>query len=281
MKLTNYFKWNFPLFTALVGLLMAACSGFNTSPTVTPAVQPSPSPTSTIVWFPPTYTPTALPTRAATPTQDYHPGIGALVFSDSFDQPDYWNTASSDQASAVITRNRLILSIQAPGPLVIKSLRSEPLLGDFYAEAMAGISLCSGKDQYGMLFRASSMQDYYRIILNCEGQTRLERVRAGVNYPLSEWLNSSDVPLGAPAQVKLGVWVAGREMRVFLNDHLHFVQSDPVFPGGTVGFFVFAGSQSPVTVSFSDLLVYSVNYVFPTPTPSLFTPVPPTPTPGL
>jgi hypothetical protein len=281
MKLTIFFRRIVTLFMASIGLLLAACSSLNASPTVTPASQPSPSPTSTIVWFPPTNTPTALPTRAATPTENYLPGVGTLVFSDSFNLPELWNTAVSDQASAVITRNRLILSINEPGPLIIKSLRSGPLLGDFYAEALAEISLCSAKDQYGMLFRAASVQDYYRLIVNCEGQTRLERVRAGVNYPLSEWLTSSDVPLGAPAQVKLGIWVAGREMRVFLNDHLHFVQSDPVFSSGTVGFFVYASGQSPLTISFSDLSVYSVNYIFPTPTPILITPVPPTPTPIL
>jgi hypothetical protein len=183
-----------------------------------------------------------------------------------FDQPQAWNTANSGQASATVTRNRLILSINEDGPLAISSLRSQPGMGDFYAEATATISLCSGKDQYGMLFRAASLQDYYRLIVNCSGESRLERVRAGEKYILNDWLASGDIPLGAPAQVKLGVWVAGQEMRVFLNDHFQFSQTDPVFSNGTIGFFAYASGKTPVTVSFSDLAAYSVQYVSPTPT---------------
>jgi len=75
--------------------------------------------------------------------------------------------------------------------------------------------------------------------------------------------------------------VVGREMRVFLNDHFQFSQRDPVFPSGRIGFFIYASGQTPVTISFSDLSAYSVAYIFPTPTPLLLTPQPPTLTPSL
>ena len=54
-------------------------------------------------------------------------------------------------------------------------------------------------------------------------------MRGGVAYPLLDWLSSNDAPIGAPAQVKLGVWAVGREMRFFLNDHYQFSVLDPVF----------------------------------------------------
>jgi hypothetical protein len=198
-----------------------------------------------------------------------------MIFSDSFTQPLVWDTASTAQASAVVARNRLLLSIIGPGPLRIVSMRSQPILGDFYAEASVDISLCSGADQYGMIFRATSRNDYYRFVVNCNGQARLERLRGGETYPLLDWLSSGDAPFGAPAHVKMGVWVVGREMRVFLNDHFQFSQTDPVFSNGTLGFFIYAGGQTPVTVSFSDLSVYSVFYISPAPslTPSI-TPFP-------
>ena len=150
-------------------------------------------------------------------------------------------------------------------------MRNQPVVGDFYAQAMVDISLCSGKDQYGMVLRAASGSNYYRFTVNCSGQLRLERVLDGIAYPLSDWLSSGDAPSGAPAQCKLGVWAVGREMRVFLNDQYQFSLLDPVFSTGTLGFFIFASGQNPVTVSFSDLSVYSVFYTSPTPslTPSL------------
>ena len=253
------------------GLILCACSGPPQVPTETPTPFSSETPTPTIIWFPSTDTPTPLPTEAPAPTEDYHPGLGGLIFSDSFDQPNLWNTSDSSQASSVVSRNRLILSINDPGPLSILSLRNQPVVEDFFAEAKVDLSLCGGQDQYGMVFRASSNADFYRFVVNCNGQIRLERVRGGVSYPLLDWLSSGDAPTGAPSQTELGVWVVGHEMRLFLNDHYQFSQVDPVFSSGTIGFFVYANGKTPVTISFSNLSVYSVQYTLPsaTPLPSL------------
>ena len=260
-------KWGKASFLLACGLMLVACSGPVLTPTLPPTAPASATPTATIIWFPPTDTPTALPVQPATPTADYRPGVGDLLFSDSFDDPSFWNTASSADASAMLTNSRLVLSITKPGPLSIASLRNQPSAGDFYADATANISLCSGNDQYGMLFRAGSNGNYYRFVLNCNGQERLERVRGGVIYPLLGWLSSNDVSMGAPAQIKLGVWAVGREMRLFLNDRYQFSMNDPVFSAGTFGFFAYASGKSPVTISFSDLSVYSVSYILPTPSP--------------
>jgi hypothetical protein len=267
MKLTNLTVRNLILCLAAGGLLLAACAGLEPVPTETPAAVVSATPTATIDWFPATDTPTFLPTQGQAPTLDYRPGLGGPIFSDTFDQAGLWDTASSDQASATITRNRLILSINGPGPLSIVSLRSQPVVGDFYAEATVDISLCSGKDQYGMLLRAAPGGNYYRLVVNCNGQLRLERVRGGESYPLLDWVTSGDASLGAPAQVKLGAWAVGGEIRIFLNDHYQFSASDPVFPSGTLGFFAYADGKTPVTVAFSSLAVYSVAYIFPTASP--------------
>jgi hypothetical protein len=270
MKLTILAKWILPLFLVDFGLVLAACSGLNPIPTETPTLSITDTPTPTIIWFPLTNTPTFFLTTSPIPTEEYHPGVGALIFSDSFDQPGLWNTTSSAKASALVTRNRLILSISEPGPLSIISLRSQPVVGDFYAEAVVDINLCNGNDQYGMLFRASSSQDFYRFTVTCNGQLRLERVRAGETYPLLDWLSTGDIPLGAPAEVRMGVWAVDREMRIFLNDHFQASVLDPVFSSGTLGFFVFASGGDPVTISFSNLSTYSVSYIFPTPSPTPF-----------
>jgi hypothetical protein len=277
MKLTILEQRILILYLAVCGLVLVACSGSIALPTGTPTLSPTETPTPSIVWFPPTSTPTIFPSQSPSQTEEYHPGIGNLIFSDSFDQPDLWSTAGSAQASAKLTRNRLVFSISGPGPLSIISLRSQPELGDFYAEALVDISLCSDKDQYGMVFRAASGGNYYRFTINCNSHERLERVRAGETYPLIDWQSSGDAPAGAPAQVKLGIWTVGREIRHFLNDRFQFSLLDPVFSSGTMGFFIYASGQSPVTISFSNLAVYSVFYI--SPTPSAMPMSTPSPTP--
>jgi hypothetical protein len=264
----------------LCGMLMlvflVACSGL--SPAPTPTITPIPdtqTPTTTIVWFPPTDTPTYFPTQTLLSTPDQMPGLGDLLFTDTFGQPGVWSTSKSDSDSAIVTRSQLLLSISGQGPLTIVSLRSEPILSDFYTEAVASLSLCEGKDEYGMLFRAALGDNYYRFVVSCDGQTRLERMVSGSLVPLNTWLSSGDAPIAAPAEVKLGVWAAGSEMRFFLNDHLQFTFRDPSLHSGTLGFFVYVNGAAPITVSFTDLSVYSVAYVSPVPslTPTK-TPIP-------
>ena len=101
------------------------------------------------------------------------------------------------------------------------------------------------------------------------------RVLSGSNWPPLDWLPSGDAPSAAPARVKLGVWVVGSEMRFFLNDNYQFSAHDHFLYAGTLGFFAYASGMTPITVSFSDLSVYSVAYISPTPslTPSR-TPIP-------
>jgi hypothetical protein len=255
----------------LLALTSSACSGLFAAPTPTPTSPPVPS-TPTIVWFPPTNTPTSFPTSTFALTAEPIPGIGSLLFADDFSDASLWNVSVSSKAAAQVENNRLTLSLTS-GPQTIASLRSQPSLGNFYAEVTASPSLCRGNDQYGILFRAASGGNYYRFLLACNGSIRLERVRSGSPDILQNWLPTGDAPPGAPATVKIGIWVVGFEMRFLLNDHLQFSLRDPVLHIGTLGFFAYASSTTPVVVSFSDLEVYSVSYVSPTPT------LPPTRTP--
>jgi hypothetical protein len=251
----------------LLLVFLTACSGLFPMPPPTSTLESATeTPSLTTVWFPPTDTPTTFTTPTILPTSDQLPGLGDLLFFDSFNQPDLWNISESTWASASITRNRLILSISGQGPVSIASLRSQPSMGDFYAEAAASLSLCGSKDQFGMLFRASPGENYYRFTVRCDGQARLERRLSGSSSPLLDWQPSSDAPIAAPEELKLGIWAVGSEMRFFLNDHLQFTVRDPVLHSGTLGFFAAAGGSSPITVSFSILKVYSVHYSSPTPT---------------
>jgi len=259
---------------AVLSLTLAACSGFLTPEPVT-LTPPSlfATETPTILWFPATNTPTTFPGSLLLPTLEARPGLGEVLLTDTFDQPEFWATASSEDARAVIEQNRVLLAAN-PG-FAILTLRSEPLLADFYAEVTVRLSLCRDKDQYGMVFRAQSRADYYRYAVNCNGQARLQRVRNGEAVPLQDWTFSSDAPPGAPGEVKLGVWVVGTEMRLFLNDRHQFTSRDPVLGYGTLGLFILSGGATEESASFSELVVYQASYTAPASSPTpVFTPTP-------
>ncbi len=194
------------------------------------------------------------------------PGVGELVLADDFSSPEGWNTASSNEGSVAVEGNRLTIAVQ-PGIAPLVSFRTGRVFVDTYVEITAEPSLCRGADDYGMVFRAPNNVAYYRFALNCNGMASADRISLGSDRVLQAPVASADVPAGAPAVVRLGVWMAGQDFHFFLNGHYQFSATDKSYPAGAIGVFAHAAGGSPVTVTFSDLAVYSVTY-HPTPTPS-------------
>ena len=192
-------------------------------------------------------------------------GLGELIASDDFNDPEEWDTAVSDEGSASISRDRLTLVAQ-PG-VYMTSLQRQMVLGNFYAEVTARPSLCRGGDEYGFMVRASAVT-YYRFSLTCDGQAHAERISLNERHDLQEPVFSGDVPPGAPGEVRIGVWASGAELRLFLNGRFQFSFTDLNLSSGTVGVFARAAGDTPVTVAFSNLRVRSVEYFPPTRTPA-------------
>lgn len=241
---------------------------------VTPT--PAPSPTGTTVWFPPSITPSPHPLVTQQPTPDWFASVGRVSATDDFIQGSLWDTAVSDDGSATVNAGQLTLAVQ-PGVYLV-SLQKELLLADFYAEITARPSLCRGEDSYGLLVRANAFT-YYRFAVVCNGTVRAERVSVNQRSILYPPEPSGDAPPGAPAEVRIGVWAVGSEMRFFLNGQYQFTILDTNLAFGTLGVYARSTGGTPVTVSFSDLVVHSVAYVSPTPslTPTR-TPIPTIPT---
>jgi hypothetical protein len=116
------------------------------------------------------------------------------------------------------------------------------------------------------LVRASAVY-YYRFGLSCNGTVQMDRISAGTKLTMQKPVPSGDVPPGAPGEVRIGMWAVGAEMRLFLNGRYQFSITEPSYHSGTLGVFVNSAGDTPVVVSFSDLEIQSVDYVFPTQTP--------------
>ncbi len=249
----------------LSALMLTGCANAeNDSLLIDSTATETPLPSPTLVWFPPSATPTPQALVTQIPTPEQKPGIGAISLTDDFSSPDLWNIASSDEGSAAINDNHLTLAV-GPG-VYIFSLRKELVLNDFYAELTADPSLCKGQDEYGLLVRASAIA-YYRLALMCNGTLRLDRVNPSSHQLLLSAIPSGDVPTGAPGEVRMGVWAVGSDLRFFLNGRYQFGVNDKNYPSGTIGVFAHSVADTPVAVTFSDLTVYDVNYSPPTKTP--------------
>jgi len=255
----------------LVTIILTGCLPVDTTTvdeslwTSTPSL--TPSPTVTIQWFPATETPAPLPTQQEEPTADLRPGLAAGLFSDQFDTPSHWDLSVNPVGSMALGQDNLTLAIARPKSTLI-SLRDGPVLQDFDLRVTTDASLCKETDYYGLLIRATSYQDYYRISVGCNGLLRLDRVKGGYTVTLVDWMPSGEVPPGVPLTLTLGVWARGRDLRFFVNDTFQFSVNDAVFPRGRVGVFARSLGTTAVTVSFSNLDVHSLGPdALPTQTP--------------
>jgi len=247
--------------------LIVSCSALDSIlATPFPALQTeTPLPSPTIIWFPPSATPTPQVFSTQSPTPEMRPGLADVFLTDTISEPSLWTTATSNQASADITANRLNLAVQSDVYMI--SIRHDLVADNFYAEITAHPGLCRAEDTYGFLIRANAVA-YYRFALSCTGMVGAERVSGPKRQVLQEPILSGDVPTGAPSEVRIGVWAVGTEMRLFLNGRYQFSVSDSNYGSGTVGVFVNSAGSTAAAVSFSDLSIQNVMYQPPTETPT-------------
>ena len=259
------FTRNFLPLLLLCGLV-SACSILDAPVVEVPAPTATGTPvqTPTRVWFPPSPTSPPQAFSTFTPTPEMRPGLDDVSVRDSFKDAALWDTASSDQGSASVEDARL--SLAAASQTYIFSLRRYLDVGSFYAEITARPSLCRSDDSYGILVRANAVA-YYRFSLTCNGMVGAERVRFNNRQVLQELIPSGDAPIGAPGEVRIGVWAVGTELRLFLNGRFQFAVSDASYGSGTLGVFASSAGDTPVTVNFSELTVQDVTYSLPTRTP--------------
>ncbi|MHC1782044.1 MAG: hypothetical protein AB9891_04640 [Anaerolineaceae bacterium] len=254
--------------------ILSGCAGLPEEPLHTATPSPTLPATATIDWFPATSTPTRAPTHTVQPTPDQRPARGEVVLTDDFTHEDTWQTIQNNQGGAAFGKGDLTIAISTPGG-TIASLNKEAMLTDFYLEITMSPSLCRGDDAYGLLFRAANSLDNYRLLINCSGMVRLERMIAGKPVPLRDWEPSGQVPPGSPLEIRVGVWVVRNELRFFINDFYQFNARDPVHKMGGIGVFARSGGKNALTVSFSDLVVWDINqsqvptFAPPTPRPTI------------
>ncbi len=240
--------------------VISACSGFVPEPTPiipTDTATVIPTITATIVWFPPTETPTAIPTRIVEPTAEMKPGIGEEILSDGFGDQLQWRTGNYAAGNVVHVDQSVILAVQESKGFLISFL-NEPLFDQFDLKVTTTVNLCRGEDVYGVLIRAGSDWDYYRFLINCDGDARAERIRNSQTLPLQDWTPTGIIP-GAPVTNRLEIWANGTEMRFFVNDVYIFSVKDPIFTNGQIGLFARSAGETALTVNYSELVVSALD----------------------
>ncbi len=254
--------------TMLIFGLTGCSSVFQQPEFLTPTPTTSPSPSATVIWFPATSTATQVPTKQPEPTENLHPAVGDIQIKDDFSNTSLWSTTSDAGGKIVYANNELTLAVQE-SKTYIASIFSSQDIENASVEITSNVSLCMSLDSYGLLVRASNGMNGYRFLVNCQGQVKLEVLKLGRASTLIEWMQSGQVLPGSPYQLRLRIWMVKNELRFFLNDVFQFSTRDALYTTGQIGVFARQSADTPITVSFSNLIVRSIEtgFVLPKATP--------------
>ena len=250
-------KDDLTLETLLAGVPLTEQAAMTLTPnTATPSIQPTPSQTLT-----PSPTFTLTPTLTPTPPPEVPRGeCGDPAGAATFDNGDNWSPYESERAKAEVRDGKFYYTMYVNDSLADWTV-SGLSISSFYLEINAQTPAeCSGKDRYGVIFRAPYAGEGYLLNLSCDGQFRLVTISSiGVGI-LVPWTSHSAV-LPGPNQVnRLGIWVNRKTISIHINGiAVAGLQDDTYTQAGKFGLSIASENTPNFTVTFDDLAFWTIH----------------------
>ena len=178
-------------------------------------------------------------------------GLGSAVFDDAFSIDRGWQFQIFGAGGAGLIDGRYSLSVREPFSIIIASSPAE-WIQNGYLEVTARAVLCSGDDEYGLVFRANGQGEYYRYSLNCMGEARLSRITVDGEHVLIPNTATNSVFPGLLVDNRMGVLFEGENIKLFINGSEVLSAHDQVLQSGGTGLFVRTRQSGQTTALFDD-----------------------------
>ena len=246
-----YFAWDYLLLPP-----------FELIPTNTPVVEATTNPTETIEPSPTpaatsTQTPTASPTLG---TSDPRASLGDPTWRDDFADASDWALYEDDHVRLEIAENMLTMTAfnadYYNGWLL--SWRKDV---NFYIEATGTVETCSGRDSYGLMFRApASDKGYigYLFGISCDGRYSLRSWDGEVMSKILDWTLSAQLATGSGQTHRIGVWAQGNELKLYAQGELLKTLTDTTYSEGLFGVFISAAQTPNFTCNVEEFLYWDL-----------------------
>ena len=214
------------------------------TPTLTPTATASPTPTATL-------TPSLVPGDPATT-------LGSPTFDDRFNGTTNFYQYDDSSASYQIEQGQMVLIAKKANSYETWTM-SWKEIEDFYLEATGTFGpACSGKDRFGMIFRAPDTSEGYIINISCDGSYRLSKYEsADEEYTvLKGWTGTPHANTGPGSTNRLGVRIQGNLIAGYVNGNKVFeVTNDTFSAEGRMGVIV-AASNTPGFTAYLTRVAY-------------------------
>jgi len=213
------------------------------------SVPPTAAPPATATLTP---TPTLVPTPTV-PATDPRINLGTPDWHDAFDTGQNWYLEGGNP-QAEIHDGKLVFSVVEADKRDWWRLAA-PRLVNFYIEATAKTTACSGSDRYGIMVRAPDLNQGYLFGFTCDGRYSLRAWDGSEYTKLKDWTASAAILAGANQTNRLGLMADGSRLSLYANgvflDEIH----DDRFGEGRFGLFIASNVTPNYAIQF-DLLDY-------------------------
>jgi hypothetical protein len=229
----------------------------NTAAPATPTATGTPEPTNTPEV---TSTPTILPT-----SDDITSSLGPPTWKTTFDDSSSFfqkgtNSYSDDHTSFTVANG--VMTVSSFGsPNWVGWRLAYPTPKNFYLEAYFHTEECSGKDRYGLVFRAPDYEsgNGYFFGFSCDGQYVLNTsTDSGISNSIP-WSSSDLVLAGSGQNNRLGVWISGDSIKLYANGKLlQEVTNTALAEAGHFGVFIAYAETVNFTVEMDNIAYWNV-----------------------
>ncbi|MCX8062370.1 MAG: NBR1-Ig-like domain-containing protein [Anaerolineales bacterium] len=174
--------------------------------------------------------------------------LGAPTWRDPFKNANNWFLLETPYTEFKVKDGALIMEA-SPGGGEEWGLATHAAIQNFYMEVEFRTGeQCSGKDRYGLLFRAPNPNAGYVYGFSCEGRYRIYKWD-GRNYnPLQEWTVSPAILSGPNQTNRLGIWASGSTLKLYANNIVLTELRDRTYLKGRFGLFIAAAESDPFKV---------------------------------
>ena len=208
----------------------------------------------------PTETPTPELTPTSTPEADPRQVLGNPVWGAVFeDDTQTWFQYDDANGKAEVRDNMLVLTSYKANSFDNWSM-SYQLMTDFYLELRFTTGPdCSGKDRFGIFFRAPDSTQGYLYNVACDGSYQVRKWDGTEFTELVGWTVSEYIVTGPEVEHRLGVWAEGDQYVLYVNGFEVGEFSDASYLGeGTFGAAHAAADTVNFTVEVTEARVWDL-----------------------
>ena len=216
----------------------------------------------------PTTTPvpaTATPVMSTTPSaEDPKANLGKPTFRDTLDNGKGFGLSGDGYKD-----DNMLIKV-ADGVMTLTSIHSNAFRGwrltaptpqNFYLEAIFHVQTCSGKDQYGLVFRAPNYTDGYGYYygVSCDGFFFLSRWDSNGKAFLSDWSTAPSLLQGSNKVNVLGVYAKDNTLSLYANGKkIQEFKDDGLKGAGHFGPFLASLQTSNFTVLMDEISYWNL-----------------------